>query len=84
VTAMFIPVIGAWLVTAFASWSTARFESVRQVRLAVIGSEEIALGLDEELRTAGIKRIPGDRMALGRRHFGGPARGRSPPPWLAR
>jgi lipopolysaccharide/colanic/teichoic acid biosynthesis glycosyltransferase len=54
VSAMFIPVIGAWLVTAFASWSTARFESVRQVRLAVIGSEEIALGLDEELRTAGI------------------------------
>jgi exopolysaccharide biosynthesis polyprenyl glycosylphosphotransferase len=55
VTSMFIPVIGAWLVTAFASWSTARFESVRQVRLAVIGSEEIALGLDEELRTAGLK-----------------------------
>jgi lipopolysaccharide/colanic/teichoic acid biosynthesis glycosyltransferase len=54
VTSMFIPVIGAWLVTAFASWSTARFDSVRQVRLAVIGSEEIALGLDEELRTAGI------------------------------
>ena len=55
VTAMFIPVVGAWLVTAFATWSTARFESVRQVRLAVIGSEEIALGLDEELRTAGIR-----------------------------
>jgi exopolysaccharide biosynthesis polyprenyl glycosylphosphotransferase len=55
VTAMFIPIVGAWLVTAFATWSTARFESVRQVRLAVIGSEEIALGLDEELRTAGIR-----------------------------
>jgi exopolysaccharide biosynthesis polyprenyl glycosylphosphotransferase len=55
VTAMFIPVIGAWLVTAFATWSTTRFESVRQVRLAVIGSEEIALGLDEELRTADIR-----------------------------
>jgi exopolysaccharide biosynthesis polyprenyl glycosylphosphotransferase len=55
VTAMFIPVVGAWLVTAFATWSTARFESVRQVRLAVIGSEEIALGLDEELRTADIR-----------------------------
>lgn len=54
VSAMFIPVVGAWLVTAFATWSTGRFESVRQVRLAVIGSEEIALGLDEELRTAGI------------------------------
>ena len=52
VGSMFIPVVGAWLVTAFATFSTARFESVRQVRLAVIGSEEIALGLDEELRTA--------------------------------
>ena len=55
VSAMFVPVIGAWLVTAFATWSTGHFESVRQVRLAVIGSEEIALGLDEELRTAGIQ-----------------------------
>jgi exopolysaccharide biosynthesis polyprenyl glycosylphosphotransferase len=55
VTSMFIPVIGAWIVTAFATFSTSRFESVRQVRLAVIGSEEIALGLDEELRTAGIR-----------------------------
>ena len=54
VSSMFIPVVGAWIVTAFASWSIARFESVRQVRLAVIGSEEIALGLDDELRTAGI------------------------------
>jgi lipopolysaccharide/colanic/teichoic acid biosynthesis glycosyltransferase len=54
VTAMFIPIVGAWLVTAFAAWSIGRFESVRQVRLAVIGSEEIALGLDEELRTADI------------------------------
>jgi lipopolysaccharide/colanic/teichoic acid biosynthesis glycosyltransferase len=54
VSSIFIPVVGAWIVTAFASWSIARFESVRQVRLAVIGSEEIALGLDDELRTAGI------------------------------
>jgi exopolysaccharide biosynthesis polyprenyl glycosylphosphotransferase len=55
VTAMIMPVIGAWLVTAFASWSISRFESARQVRLAVIGSEEIALGLDEELHGARIK-----------------------------
>jgi lipopolysaccharide/colanic/teichoic acid biosynthesis glycosyltransferase len=55
VTAMFIPIVGAWLVTAFATFSIGRFESVRQVRLAVIGSEEIALGLDEELRTADIR-----------------------------
>jgi exopolysaccharide biosynthesis polyprenyl glycosylphosphotransferase len=55
VTAMFMPVLGAWLVTAFATWSTSRFESVRQVRVAVIGSAEIALGLDEELRTADIR-----------------------------
>jgi lipopolysaccharide/colanic/teichoic acid biosynthesis glycosyltransferase len=55
VSAMFVPIIGAWIVTAFAAFSTSRFESVRQVRLAVIGSEEIALGLDEELGTAGIR-----------------------------
>jgi lipopolysaccharide/colanic/teichoic acid biosynthesis glycosyltransferase len=55
VSSMFVPVLGAWLVTAFAAWSTGHFEAVRQVRLAVIGSEEIALGLDEELRTAGIR-----------------------------
>ncbi len=54
VTSMFTPIVGAWIVTVFATWSTSRFESVRQVRLAVIGSEEIALGLDEELHTAEI------------------------------
>jgi exopolysaccharide biosynthesis polyprenyl glycosylphosphotransferase len=54
-SAMVIPIVGAWIVTAFAAWSTRHFESVRQVRLAVIGSEEVALGLDEELRTAGLR-----------------------------
>jgi exopolysaccharide biosynthesis polyprenyl glycosylphosphotransferase len=76
VTAMFIPIVGAWLVTAFATWSTARFESVRQVRLAVIGSEEIALGLDEELRTAGIRAykvvgwLSDNASSLSRQHRG--------------
>ncbi len=79
VTSMFIPVIGAWIVTAFAAWSTARFESVRQVRLAVIGSEEIALGLDEELRTAGIHayKVIGwlsDEPTVVQRLNGGPSR----------
>jgi exopolysaccharide biosynthesis polyprenyl glycosylphosphotransferase len=54
-TAMVIPVLGAWIVTGFAAWSTRHFESVRQVRLAVIGSEEVALGLDEELHGAGLR-----------------------------
>ena len=80
VTSMFIPVVGAWLVTAFATWSTSRFESVRQVRLAVIGSEEIALGLDEELGIAGINAYkvvgwlsdnqPLERSQDGPRHLG--------------
>ncbi|MGH2982307.1 MAG: sugar transferase, partial [Solirubrobacterales bacterium] len=79
VSAMFIPVVGAWLVTAFATWSTSRFETVRQVRLAVIGSEEIALGLDEELRTAGISayKVVGwlsDSETLVERPKGGPRR----------
>jgi lipopolysaccharide/colanic/teichoic acid biosynthesis glycosyltransferase len=54
-SAMVIPIFGAWIVTAFAAWSTRHFESVRQVRLAVIGSEEVALGLDEELHGAGLR-----------------------------
>lgn len=79
VSAMFIPVVGAWLVTAFATWSTGRFESVRQVRLAVIGSEEIALGLDEELQTAGIRayKVVGwlsDSETVGERPEGAPHR----------
>ncbi|MEK6277520.1 MAG: sugar transferase [Actinomycetota bacterium] len=55
VSVMFMPVVGAWLVLAFATWLTGRFESDRKVRIAVIGSEEIALGLDEELRAADIR-----------------------------
>jgi lipopolysaccharide/colanic/teichoic acid biosynthesis glycosyltransferase len=55
VSSMFMPVIGAWLVLAFAAWMTGRFESDRKVRIAVIGSEEIARGLDEEMRAAGIR-----------------------------
>ena len=48
-------VVSAWVVMAFAGWSKVRFESSRQVRVAVIGSAGLARGLHEELRSAGIR-----------------------------
>ena len=53
ILAMGSPVIGAWIVTAFAAWSKSRFEASRRVRVAVIGSPGLARGLAEELRSAG-------------------------------
>lgn len=55
VGSLLAPVIGAWIVIAFAGWSTARFDASRRVRIAVIGSPGIAIGLSEELRNAGIR-----------------------------
>lgn len=52
---LFIPLIGAWLVTAFAAWMTTRFASSRQVRVAMIGSPGLAVGMDYELRGANIR-----------------------------
>lgn len=52
---MVAPVLGAWVVTAFAAWISFRFESSRQVRVAMIGSSSLALGLDHELRSANIR-----------------------------
>ena len=52
---MVVPVIGAWIVTAFAAWTTFRFESSRQVRVAIIGSQDLAMGLARELKNAGIR-----------------------------
>ncbi len=52
---MVVPVVGAWAVLAFASWCKIRFESMRQVRVAVIGSAGLARGLHEELCNAGIR-----------------------------
>ena len=66
-----VPVVGAWIVTAFAAWSKSRFEASRRVRVAVIGSAGLARGLDEELRSAGIRRLRSRRA-------GSPAIVRSP------
>ena len=52
---MATPVAGAWIVTAFAGWSKLRFESARPIRIAIIGSPGVALGLGEELASAKIR-----------------------------
>ena len=51
---MAAPVIGAWMVSAFALWGKTRFEASRRVRVGVIGSPGLARGLHEELRATGI------------------------------
>jgi exopolysaccharide biosynthesis polyprenyl glycosylphosphotransferase len=52
---MVTPVIGAWIVTAFVAWSKRRFDAWRPVRIAVIGSPALAVGLAEELLNAKIR-----------------------------
>lgn len=52
---MAVPLIGAWFVTAFAAWITTRFELSRQVRVAMIGSPGLAVGMARELESAGIR-----------------------------
>ncbi len=52
---MVAPVVGAWVVTAFAVWCKARFETSRRIRVAVIGSPGLALGIAAELRSTGIR-----------------------------
>ena len=52
---MVAPVIGAWVVTGFAAWTSFRFEASRQVRVAMIGSPSLAIGLAHELRNANIR-----------------------------
>ncbi len=52
---MIVPLIGAWIVTAFAAAIKIRFESSRRIRIGVIGSPGLAVGLAEELRLAGIR-----------------------------
>lgn len=51
---MAAPVVGAWIVTAFVAWSKRRFDASRPVRIAIIGSPSLAVGLDDELRNAKI------------------------------
>jgi exopolysaccharide biosynthesis polyprenyl glycosylphosphotransferase len=47
--------IGGWVMIAFGTWVTGRFESSRQVRVAVIGSPGLAIGMSYELGSAGIR-----------------------------
>ncbi len=54
-SAMIVPLIGAWMVTAVAAVTKVRFESSRQIRIGVIGSPGLAIGLADELRLAGIR-----------------------------
>jgi exopolysaccharide biosynthesis polyprenyl glycosylphosphotransferase len=54
-TEILVPLIGAWMVTAFAAWITTRFDNSRQVRVAMIGSPGLAIGLAHELESAGIR-----------------------------
>jgi lipopolysaccharide/colanic/teichoic acid biosynthesis glycosyltransferase len=51
---MIVPLVGAWIITVFATVIRVRFELSRQIRIGVIGSPALASGLAEELRLAGI------------------------------
>ncbi len=50
-----VPIVGAWIVTAFATWVNLRFMSSRRIRVAMIGSPGLAVGLAHELKSAGIR-----------------------------
>jgi exopolysaccharide biosynthesis polyprenyl glycosylphosphotransferase len=50
-----VPIVGAWIVTAFATWVNLRFMSSRRIRVAMIGSPGLAVGLAHELESAGIR-----------------------------
>jgi exopolysaccharide biosynthesis polyprenyl glycosylphosphotransferase len=47
--------IGGWAMIAFGTWVTSRFESSRQIRVAVVGSPGLATGMAYELASAGIR-----------------------------
>lgn len=49
------PVAGAWLVMLFGEFWAARFAAARPVRVAVIGSSGLAIGLSEELHGARVR-----------------------------
>ena len=55
VAAMMVPVGGAWLVSLFAGLASTRFARERPVRVAVIGSRGLAIGLAEELSGSGVR-----------------------------
>lgn len=50
-----VPVTGAWIVMAVGEFWATRFCAARPVRVAVIGSPGLAIGLAEELRGAGVR-----------------------------
>jgi exopolysaccharide biosynthesis polyprenyl glycosylphosphotransferase len=50
-----VPVVGAWIVTAFATWVNLRFMASRRIRVAMIGSPGLAVGMAHELESAGIR-----------------------------
>jgi exopolysaccharide biosynthesis polyprenyl glycosylphosphotransferase len=52
--ALLAPIVAAWLVTGAAVWAKLHFDAVFPVRLAVIGSPRVAIGLADELKAAGI------------------------------
>jgi exopolysaccharide biosynthesis polyprenyl glycosylphosphotransferase len=52
---MLVPLAGAWLATLISAGLNRQFQQSRQVRIALIGSPGLALGLDYELRAAGIR-----------------------------
>jgi lipopolysaccharide/colanic/teichoic acid biosynthesis glycosyltransferase len=52
---MLVPLAGAWIATFISAALIRQFQASRQVRIALIGSPGLALGLDYELRTAGIR-----------------------------
>lgn len=51
---MIVPLIGAWMVIAVASWAVPRFGSMRQVRVAMVSSPGLAVAMAYELKSAGI------------------------------
>jgi exopolysaccharide biosynthesis polyprenyl glycosylphosphotransferase len=71
---MLVPLAGAWIATVVAVGLNRQFQSSRQVRIALIGSPGIAIGLDYELQAA---RIRGYKVIgwLGDHHNGGQSDG---------
>lgn len=52
---LIVPMVGAWMVTAYALWVVARFDSVRRVRVATVDSPGLAFGLEQEFKATAIR-----------------------------
>lgn len=55
VTDLIVPLVGAWMVTAYALWLITRFDAVRRVRVATVDSPGLAFGLEQEFESASIR-----------------------------